>query len=246
MRCCRSWPQRADWMAAFEFPDFSRDYELVALRGEGGYPFMGARIASTGGLDIDAHRYDDAFEEKQVPYSNALHAFIRGRGAYLCGPLARFSLNFELLSDTARDAARRARLPVPCTNPFKSIVIRAVEVIHALDEAIRIIRSYQRPAEPYVECPPRAAIGYGCTEAPRGLLYHRYEIGDDGLIRDARIVPPTSQNQKSIENDLLVLAPELIKLGHRDATAMAEHAIRNHDPCISCATHFLDLTLERE
>ncbi len=234
----------ADWMAGFEFPDFSRDYELVALRGEGEYPFMGARIASSRGLDVDVHRYDDFFEERQVPYSNALHAFVKGRGAYLCGPLARFSLNFELLSSGAKDAARRAKIAAPCTNPFKSIVVRAVEVIHALDEAIRIIRSYQPPAEPCVECRPRAAVGYGCTEAPRGLLYHRYEIGDDGLIRDAKIVPPTSQNQKSIEDDLLALAPEMIKLEHREATAMAEHAIRNHDPCISCATHFLDLTLE--
>jgi sulfhydrogenase subunit alpha len=234
-----------DWISGFEFPQFSRDYELVALRGDSEYPFMGVRIASNKGLDIDVHRYDDTFEEKQVPYSNALHAVIRGRGAYLCGPLARFSLNFELLSGVAKDAAQRAQLPVPCTNPFKSIVVRAVEVIHALDEAIRIIGRYQPPAEPYVECRARAAIGYGCTEAPRGLLYHRYQIGDDGLITDAKIVPPTSQNQKTIEDDLLALAAEMNKLEHREATAMAERAIRNYDPCISCATHFLDLTLER-
>jgi coenzyme F420-reducing hydrogenase alpha subunit len=236
----------ADWMSKFEFPEFSRDYELVALREGSEYPFMGARIASSKGIEIDVRQYDDTFEERQVPYSNALHAFIRGRGAYLCGPLARFSLNFELLSDLAKDTARRAKIPVPCTNPFKSILVRAVEVIHALDEAIRIIGRYQRPAEPYVECRPRAAVGYGCTEAPRGLLYHRYRIGDDGLISDAKIVPPTSQNQKTIEDDLQALAPKMIKLGHREATAMAEHAIRNYDPCISCATHFLDLTLEHE
>jgi sulfhydrogenase subunit alpha len=236
----------ADWIMGFEFPELSRDYELVALRGDDTYPFLGSRIGSSKGLDIDVHGYEDAFEEKQVPYSNALHATVRGRGAYLCGPLARFSLNFELLSDAAKCAARRAKLAVPCTNPFKSIVVRAVEVIQALDEAIRIIRGYQAPAQPHTECPPRAATGYGCTEAPRGLLYHRYDIDGDGIVRDAKIVPPTSQNQKSIEEDLLALAPQMIKLEHGDATAMAEQAIRNHDPCISCATHFLDLTLEHE
>ena len=236
----------ADWVAGFDFPDLSRDYELVALRGDHTYPFIGTRIVSNKGLDIDVRDFDDTFEERQVPYSNALHAMVRQRGAYLCGPLARFNLNFELLSDTAKDAARRAKLEAPCINPFKSIVVRAVEVVHALDEAIRIIRGYQPPANSCVECAPRAAIGHGCSEAPRGLLYHRYQIGDDGLIHDAKIVPPTSQNQKSIEDDLLALAPQMIKLEHRAATAMAEHAIRNHDPCISCATHFLDLTLERE
>jgi sulfhydrogenase subunit alpha len=236
----------ADWVAGFEFPDLSRDYELVALRGDRTYPFIGTRIVSNKGLDIEVRDFDDTFEERQVPYSNALHAMVRQRGPYLCGPLARFSLNFELLSDTAKDAARRAKHEAPCTNPFKSIVVRMVEVIHALDEAIRIISGYQPPANSYVECSPRAAIGHGCSEAPRGLLYHRYQIGDHGLIRDAKIVPPTSQNQKSIEDDLLTLAPQMIKLEHREATTMAEHAIRNHDPCISCATHFLELTLERE
>jgi sulfhydrogenase subunit alpha len=235
-----------DWMAAFEFPEFSRDYEMVAIRGEREYPFMGARIVSNKGLDIDVHDYDATFVEEQVAHSNALHSFIRGRGAYVCGPLARFNLNFDLLSDTAQEAARRARLEAPCMNPFKSILARAIEVIHALGEAIRMIQDYQPPRAAYLETRPRAAAGYGCTEAPRGTLYHRYRLDGGGLITDAKIVPPTSQNQKTMEEDLAALAPRLIKAEHREATAMAEHAIRNYDPCISCATHFLDLTLERE
>jgi len=236
----------ADWMATFDFPEFSRDYELVAIRGERGYPFMGRRIVSNKGLDLDVREYDAAFAEGQVPYSNALHSIVKGRGSYLCGPLSRFSLNFDLLSDGAKEAARRARIPVPCLNPFKSILVRAVEVIHALEEALRIIGQYEPPAESSVETRVRAGIGYGCTEAPRGLLYHRYSLDGDGLIRDAKIVPPTSQNQKTIEEDLLALAPRMIAAAHREATAMAERAIRNYDPCISCATHFLNLTMERE
>lgn len=236
----------AEWMATFDFPEFSRDYELVAIRGEREYPFMGRRIVSNKGLNLDVHQYDATFVEAQVPYSNALHSSVKGRGSYLCGPLSRFSLNFDLLSDAAREAARRARIPVPCLNPYKSILVRAVEVIHALEEAIRIIGQFETPAESCVETNARAGIGYGCTEAPRGLLYHRYSLDGDGLIRDAKIVPPTSQNQKAIEEDLMALAPRMVAAAHGEATAMAEHAIRNYDPCISCATHFLDLTMEQE
>jgi coenzyme F420-reducing hydrogenase alpha subunit len=236
----------ARWIASFKFPDFKRDYEMVAIRGDGEYPFMGSRIASTGGLDIDVHQYDDTFTENQVPYSNALHSAIRGRGAYLCGPMARFNLNFEHLSDGARDAAERAGLAAPCMNPFKSILVRAVEVIHALETALQIIARYRPPAAPFAPAAVRAAIGYGCSEAPRGLLYHRYRLDGAGLITDAKIIPPTSQNQKTMEDDLLALAPRMIRLSHSEATAMAEQAIRNYDPCISCATHFIDLTMERE
>jgi sulfhydrogenase subunit alpha len=232
--------------AGFNFPELTRDYEFVAIRGDNEYPFLGNRIGSNRGLDIDVHEFDDWFVEEHVARSNALHSTIKGRGAYLCGPLSRFNLNFEHLSEVAKAAARGAQLAAPCTNPFKSILVRAVEVIHALDTAIRIIEGYRQPAEPRVDTVAREATGYGCSEAPRGLLYHRYRIGDDGVIRDARIVPPTSQNQKSMEEDLFTLAPRMLTMAHRDATAMAEHAIRNHDPCISCATHFLDLTMEEE
>ncbi|MFZ0889823.1 MAG: Ni/Fe hydrogenase subunit alpha [Candidatus Binataceae bacterium] len=235
-----------EWMAGFPFPDFERDYEFVALRDPNHYPFMDGRIASSKGLDIEVRDYDDNFVEEQVAHSNALHSIVKGRGPYLCGPLSRFNLNFERLSPAAIDAARIAAISAPCRNPFKSILVRAVETIHALDEAIRIVGRYQPPAEPFVEATMRAGVGYGCTEAPRGLLYHRYRLDDAAMIRDAKIVPPTSQNQKSMEQDLLAIAPRLVVLTHDAATAMAEQTIRNHDPCISCATHFIDLTIERE
>lgn len=235
-----------DWISGFQFPAFSRDYELVAIRGGGDYPFMGSRIASNKGMDIDVREFDDHFVEHQLPYSNALHAMVKGRGAYLCGPIARFNLNFDSLSPTAKDAAHRAGLQVPCTNPFKSILVRTVEMIHALDESIRLIENYRPPSPPFLEHTPRAAIGFGCSEAPRGILYHRYQIDGRGMLIDAKIIPPTSQNQKTMEEDIAALAPAMLSASRREAAAMAERAIRNHDPCISCATHFLDLTIERE
>ncbi len=235
-----------DWMSTFDFPHFERDYEFVALRGADSYPFMGRRLISNKGLDIVARQYDETFEERQVPYSNALQSAIRARGHYVCGPLSRLNLNFDLLSPTAAEAARRAGVAPPCRNPFKSILVRCIETIEAFEQALAIIESYDGAGPAYVQVDVRASTGYGFSEAPRGTLYHRYRIDDAGLIADASIIPPTSQNQASMEDDLREIAPRMLALDHHAATRLAEHAVRNYDPCISCATHFLNLTMERE
>ncbi|HTQ41334.1 MAG TPA: Ni/Fe hydrogenase subunit alpha [Polyangiaceae bacterium] len=234
------------WASRFSFPDFERDYEFVALRHRGEYPFTEGRIVSSRGLDVTAREFDAQCVEEQVPYSTALHARLRDRGAYLCGPLARFNLNFDRLGDVAREAALSAGLEARCRNPFKSILVRLVEILQALDEARRIIESYTPPEQPFVVVKARAATGYGATEAPRGMLFHRYTIDGDGLIADARIVPPTSQNQKTMEEDLFAMASVLADLPLSEATWRAEQAVRNYDPCISCSTHFLDCRIERE
>jgi coenzyme F420-reducing hydrogenase alpha subunit len=233
------------WAAAFPFPDFERDYEFVALRHDREYAVLDGRIASSKGLDIEPRDFDAHFVEEQVPYSTALHARTRARGAYFCGPLARFNLNFDRLSDAAKEAAASIGLGVPCNNPFKSILVRLVEVLQAFDEARRLIEAFAVPEAPFVEARERAGTGHGCSEAPRGLLYHRYTLDDRGTILDARIVPPTSQNQKTIEEDLFRMASSLADLPLAEATWKAEQAVRNYDPCISCSTHFIDLRIER-
>ncbi|WP_437768470.1 nickel-dependent hydrogenase large subunit [Sorangium sp. So ce764] len=168
-----------------------------------------------------------------------------GSGSYLCGPLARFNLSFDRLLPEVQDAARTAGLAVPCRNPFRSLLVRLVEILQAFEESIRIIEAYAPPPAPFVAPPAvRAGTGYGGSEAPRGFLYHRYTLDAEGTILDAKIVPPTSQNQLSIEEDLCALSPSLASLPLREATARAEQAVRNHDPCISCATHFLTLRVE--
>jgi coenzyme F420-reducing hydrogenase alpha subunit len=140
-----------------------------------------------------------------------------------------------------------AGLTAPCTNPFRSIVVRAVELLFACDEALRLIYDYRPPDPPAAAVTPRGdATGYGCTEAPRGLLYHRYAIAGDGTITDAKIVPPTSQNQKAIEADLRDFAAPRLGMDLHALTHECEQAVRNHDPCISCATHFLDVRLTHE
>ena len=124
--------------------------------------------------------------------------------------------------------------------------MRLLETVQCFIEAIAIIEAYEPPDPPSVAVEPRAATGRGATEAPRGILYHRYRLDDDGTIRDAQIVPPTAQNILSIEEDLRDIAPALAALPHDQATHRAEQTVRNYDPCISCATHFLTLRVERD
>ncbi len=233
------------WVAGFEFPDFDRAYELVAMHHPAEYPMNEGRIASSTGLDIEASDYEAHFEERQVPHSTALHSTRKGGGAYFVGPLARFALNAERLAPVARDLAREVGLEVPCINPFRSIVVRAVEVLHAVDEALAIIAAYAPPEEPSVALEPRAGTGFGCTEAPRGLLYHRYSLAADGRILEAKIVPPTSQNQAMIEADLRDFVDQHAALDDEALKWRCEQSIRNYDPCISCAAHFLRLEVER-
>jgi sulfhydrogenase subunit alpha len=233
------------WAGSLDFPDADRDFELVALRADDQYPIEGGRLVSSSGLEIGPGEFADHVVEEHVERSTALHARLRDGGHYLTGPTARYGLNFELLSPLAREAARDAGLGEICRNPFMSIVVRLVEMLYAADEALRLIDSYEPPDPPASAVEPRAGAGCGWTEAPRGTLWHRYEIDDDGTITDARIVPPTSQNQATIEDDLRELVAEQIDLPDRELSWRCEQAIRNYDPCISCSAHFLRLEVDR-
>lgn len=234
------------WVSTFDFPDFSFDYEFVALQHPDEYPFNEGRIVSNRGLDIAVPDYEKHFEEVHVAHSNALHSVRIGGGAYHVGPLARFALNSHKLPDEVQDFAKNAGIWPVCTNPFKSIIVRALEVIYACHEALRIVRCYEEPDSPSIAVEPFASDGYGCTEAPRGLLYHRYRLDKDGLITEARIVPPTSQNQKTIEDDLRRLVPTMPIDDDDLLQWRCEQAVRNYDPCISCATHFLRMEVTRQ
>jgi coenzyme F420-reducing hydrogenase alpha subunit len=237
--------ETVEWVAGFDFPDHRWPGELVALRQPGHYPITDGRLVSDRGLDIGPSELEDVIVEEHVAHSNALHAHLRGRGPYLVGPLARFVLNAPELAPGARAAATAAGLTQDERNPFRSIVVRAVEVLHACEEALAIVGRYHQPDEPAIDVTPRAAVGHGWTEAPRGMLWHRYELDDTGSIVDARIVPPTSQNQAAIEQDLFRFVEAHLDMGDGELGRRAEQLIRNYDPCISCATHFLDVTIER-
>ena len=232
-------------VSGFVFPDYEHDHEYVALSSPGTYAIDRGRLRSTGGLDITPAQFEEHIGEEHVAHSTALHARIKERGRYLVGPQARYTLNGQWLSPVARQAADEAGLGETCRNPFRSIIVRAVETVYAVEEALRLLADYQPPDPPYVKVPPRAGVGHGITEAPRGSLFHRYELDADGIIQSARIVPPTSQSQPSIEDDLRGLVETHLDLPDDELTLRCEQAIRNYDPCISCATHFLHLEVDR-
>ncbi len=233
------------WVATFPFPDFDRDYEFVALRHTDEYPFNEGRIVSNRDIDIEIADYDSEFEERHVAHSTALHSLLKRRGAYLVGPLARYALNFDRLPNEVRALAAEVGLAAVCKNPFRSIIVRALEIVFACEEALRLIGDYEPPNEASVPIEPRTAVGFGCTEAPRGICWHRYAFEADGTIRTARIVPPTAQNQPSIEADLMAVAAPLVSEPDDIIRSRCEQSIRNYDPCISCSAHFLKLSVHR-
>ncbi|HUX69233.1 MAG TPA: Ni/Fe hydrogenase subunit alpha [Cellulomonadaceae bacterium] len=233
-------------VSTFDFPDMEQPYTYLSLRPEHGYPIDTGSVVTTSGAAFDVRDFPSHITEFHVAHSNALHANLDGEDLpYVVGPLARYTLNHDRLSPLAQAAAREAGLGTTCRNPFRSIIVRSVELVEVFVEALRIIDGWRDGVAPSVPVPARAGEGFGATEAPRGVLFHRYRLAEDGTILDAQIVPPTSQNQPSIEADLRTLTENWVQLSDHDLSHRCEEAIRNYDPCISCATHFLDLTVER-
>ena len=233
------------WVAGFDFPDLELGHDLLAVHDPDRYAIeTGTSLRRSAGDDFPIDAFSNHVIEHQVPHSTALHAWLDDH-RYLTGPLARYTLNHDGLSPLAKQVAAEAGLGPACRNPFRSIMVRAVETVYAVEEALRLIESYEPPEPPAVDVPARAGTGHGVSEAPRGLLYHRYAIGGDGLIRAATIVPPTSQNQSAIEDDLRRVVSANLDLPDEPLTTLCERTIRNYDPCISCSTHFLDLTMDR-
>jgi len=224
---------------------FEQPYVFVALDGGKDYPIeWGNSIAISGRESVPVEAFEEVFIEEQLPQSPALHARLPDGTPYLTGPMARMSLFADKLHPTAQKSLEGTGMRLPVLNPYRSIVVRSVELVHAFAEAIDLIRGYKGSGSPYQEAPLRAGEGRGATEAPRGLQYQRHRVNEEGLILESRIIPPTSQNQARIEADLAGLGPEILALSEAEATLRCEQLIRAYDPCISCATHFLKLEIE--
>jgi coenzyme F420-reducing hydrogenase alpha subunit len=236
----------ARWVSGFTFPEFEPDYEFVALQHPSEYPMNEGRLVSNKGLNIPISEFYNRIAEIHKPHSTALHSTIKERENYFVGPLARYNLNFDKLTPRIQAVARDIGLESFCGNPFQSIIIRSLEVLYAAQEALRIIETEEISSQPVIEYTVKPGIGHGCTEAPRGICYHRYQLDEQGDILDAKIVPPTSQNQSTIEKDLWQFVEEHIDLPEEQLRQQSEQVIRNYDPCISCSTHFLKLDVERE
>ena len=239
------------WTAGFTFPDLEHDHEFVSLRHPHEYPFNEGRLVSNRGLDVDVADFDRISRETQVAHSTALHShLIDGPGGprrYHVGPLARWANCRDQLPSAVRDLADDVGVPAVERNAFRSVVVRSLEVVYAIGEARRIIADYVEPAVAAVDVVPCAGEAWGCTEAPRGILAHRYRTDTDGTILDARIVPPTAQNLPTIEADVRRAVEQWLTGPRADVDELrhrCEHAIRNYDPCISCSTHFLSVELD--
>ena len=231
--------------AKFDFPEDEGDYTFVSLVHPEEYPILEGRIGSNRGLDIGKDEFPQVFSESHVARSNALHSHMPDGSSYMVGPMARYANNFARLPQVCQETAREAGLGPVERNPFKSIVVRMIEVQFACLEALRLARSYVPPEPAHIEAAPRAGAGFGCTEAPRGICHHSYLLDDEARIVSAAIVPPTSQNQPQIEADLARIIRRSLDLDEDALRHRCEQSIRNYDPCISCATHFLKMTVER-
>lgn len=235
-----------DWVCQLQLPSIEQDMTCVALKHDHEYPMYQGRLVSNRGLDIGIEDYQQHFEEFHAPHSTALHALHRDQ-PYLVGPLARLNLNYEQVPEKIRTLLEQHGLTPPFNNMFHSIIARAVELTIAIEQATDLLNQYEFTDTPYAELDIRAGTGYGCTEAPRGLLWHRYEIDSQGYISHANIIPPTSQNQAQIERDLRdSITLHGLDKPDDELKRFSEAIIRNYDPCISCATHFLQLNVKRQ
>jgi sulfhydrogenase subunit alpha len=233
-----------NWANGLTYPSLEVDYEFVAITHPEEYGLMRGEIITSKGSRIRVDEFEKAFLEEHVRHSNALHGRKVNGDHYLVGPLARLNMNHDQLMPAAKTALQQAKVKLPIKNPYMALLARTIELVHFIEEAIKKISAFQPFGEPTIKYNIKAGEGFGMSEAPRGLLYHRYKIDDAGRVLSSRIVPPTAQNLPRIEADLFALAPALIKMKPEAAKLTAEHLIRSYDPCISCATHFLDLRIE--
>jgi coenzyme F420-reducing hydrogenase alpha subunit len=234
------------WALTLPYPDLELDYEFVALHHPDEYAVINGEVWSSRGSHLSVAEYETRYIEEHVRHSNALHSHTNAGGHYLVGPLARLNLNHAQLMPSAQQALQDNQIKLPISNPYKSLIARAVELVQFYEEAIALIKAYDPTGPAHLELKLNAGEGAGASEAPRGLLYHRYKIDDQGRILFAKITPPTAQNLPRIEEDLFALAPQLVAMSQEQATLTAEHLVRSYDPCISCATHFLKLKIENK
>lgn len=236
------------WAVTLAYPELNiDDYEFVAIRHPNEYGILEGDVMSSKLEEpFPVEEFENAYLETHVRHSNALHSHSADGQPYITGPLARLNLNFEQLGSEAQAIISETGLEFPITNPYKALIARAIELVEVYAEAINLAKAYSPQGTSNVSFKINAGEGCSASEAPRGLLYHRYIVDAKGEILYARIVPPTAQNLARIEADLWVLAPQVLEMPQEQATLACEHLVRSYDPCISCATHFLKLNIENK
>jgi sulfhydrogenase subunit alpha len=239
--------QTVRWIMQFRFPDLVPEHQFVALSHASQYPINEGRVTSSSGLILDTDRYDATFVEKYVAHSTALHAVcVQDGSSFTVGPLARLNINRARLAPRARRLADAWQVSWPVLNPFMSIVARALELLHACEEALTLISQYKQSDSRQQHIHVRESEGCAATEAPRGLLFHRYRVDCRGLIQYARIMPPTARNLRRIEDDLRLWITPIVHKSDSDIIAASEKLVRSYDPCLSCSTHMVHFRVQRQ
>jgi coenzyme F420-reducing hydrogenase alpha subunit len=225
------------------WPQFNRGTEYVALSKPDEYAFIDGAITTTDGGSYPVSEYRQVTNEQVVEHSSAKHCKHK-RDSYMVGALARFNLNHPLLHPRAKAAAEELGLKPVCTNTFLNTAAQVVEMVHCVEDSIRIcdeliVRGIKQEAA--YKFAGKGGEGAGACDVPRGILFHNYAIGDDGRITAANCIIPTGQNLANIEADMRALVPQILDQGEDKVRTMMEMLVRAYDPCISCSTHFLNV-----
>jgi len=227
-------------------PEIEYELVLMSLRGDREYPILKGIVANNLGGEFPEDDLEKNIMVEQKIYSNGLHYRLKNGRPYITGPIARFNLNYDLLAPEVKDILEQAGYKAPLKNTYQSIIARAAETYHSVLEIRRLIESYSEPSQPYIEAEVRAGKGAAISEAPRGMLYHYYEIDDEGKITFANIIPPTTQNYAAMEEDIIKVQDLIVNAPPEKAQRVVEMTIRNYDPCISCSVHAIKLKILRE
>lgn len=225
------------------FPDFQRDTEYVALVNEPSYPFYFGEIGSS---DIEQLTPVSAFESVANEYVTAQSTAKWARwhrDAYMVGSLARFNLNGQHLLPQAAAVAKGLGLVQGCCNPYFNSVAQVVESVHIVERSLQLVDELLsdgiQQEEAQVEA--KAGVGVAAVEAPRGILFHKYELDKKGVCIGANMCIPTNQNHANIQKDFEAFLPQIIDREQDEIRQLMEMLVRAYDPCVSCSTHYLNV-----
>ena len=227
---------------AGKIPDFKRETEYIALTDPNEYALYDGKIGSTDTSSAPAKEYLTYTNEYVVPQSTAKWAK-HVRESYMVGALARLNINYNQLSPMAKKTAETFKLSPICYNPYMNSVAQLVEVVHSVEDSIRLINELEatglksQPDYNKPEIKVKAGNGVGAVEVPRGILFHDYTYNANGVCTRANCIIPTNQNHANIQQDMKAIVPQIADKSQKEIELTLEMLVRAYDPCISCSTH---------
>lgn len=223
-------------ISGLNYPDFSNNVEYIAIISNENYAINEGIISSISGLKVEVEDYNSYFEEHEVSYSNAKRTVLKGKDPIMVGALSRLNIKFDMLHPEAKKAAEKIGFKILEKNPYLNNVAQAIEIVHSIWECIELLDSLSIK-DFFIKVNVKEGSGSAATEAPRGMLYHQYELNRRGIIERANIVTPTAHNFLSLEESLKKLVNENINKPVKELSLLCEMLVRAYDPCFSCSVH---------